>query len=119
MKSSITLAILSIMATLSAPVSASATTVRDLLGYCEGGDSGAKGVCVGMVMGVSSVMVANCGSHRNGNGNLSSSAADPKGTSYEAMIQAFQNWARDNPQEWDKPAFFGVVVTLRGLFPCV
>ena len=33
-------------------------------------------------------------------------------------VQAFINWANENPVAWQKPAFLGVVIALRETFPC-
>ena len=33
-------------------------------------------------------------------------------------VQAFTNWASDNPVAWQKPAFSGVKIALSETFPC-
>jgi hypothetical protein len=37
---------------------------------------------------------------------------------FGAMVQAFLNWAEQNPRQWEKPALFGVAVALSLTWPC-
>jgi len=41
------------------------------------------------------------------------------GSTYGAEQQAFENWARAHPEEWTESSSVGVVVALRGTWPCV
>ena len=37
----------------------------------------------------------------------------------EAAAQAFVNWARRNPEQWELPFHFGVVQALSETWPCL
>ena len=39
-------------------------------------------------------------------------------TSPTALVQAFVNYARDNPQEWQDPSYFGIGRAAAEYFPC-
>ena len=39
-------------------------------------------------------------------------------TSPNALVQAFVNYARDNPQEWQDPSYFGIGRAAAEYFPC-
>ena len=38
--------------------------------------------------------------------------------SYGAMVQAFVNWAEQNPRDWETNRIVGVMTALRANWPC-
>ena len=105
------------------PASASSFTVRDMLPWCEGYlVDGPKDVmaayCLGAVTGIHAVMQINCEISRN----LPAPrpplpAADGAGIA-EARLQAFVNWARNNPTEWETDFRVGVMKATSETWPC-
>ncbi|MFZ3360615.1 MAG: Rap1a/Tai family immunity protein, partial [Xanthobacteraceae bacterium] len=37
---------------------------------------------------------------------------------YGAAVQAFKNWAEQNPREWQKPKLIGVMIALKTNWDC-
>lgn len=90
--------------------------VGDLLRFCkEEKGSPHKLVCLGYISGVGDAMqviavealsdqtrdFAICGIAR-----------------YNAMVQAFVNWAEKHPERWEEPRRLGVMAALKELWPC-
>ncbi len=102
-------------------------TVSDLLHGCEGllairGQDGATleeasdwGRCLGFVRGVTAVLVYACWSRSEGYMPMMASGSPP---STEASIQAFVNWARENPDLWAENAEDGVIPSIMTVWPC-
>ncbi len=119
MKAWITLALLASTA-VTVPLRGEAQeqfNVQELLDHCEAEDQPAVMLCLGVIIGVSSVMSANCGIAQ-GEGGLRTLAANVGGVSTGAMLQVFKNWARDNPQSWGIPGSFGAMLAINSAFPC-
>ena len=90
--------------------------VGDLLRFCkEEKGSPHKLICLGYISGIGDTMqvvgvealsdktrdFAMCGIAR-----------------YNAMVQAFVNWAEKHPKRWEEPRRFGVMAALKELWPC-
>lgn len=101
------------------PAVAEGPTVRDMLPYCEGGLSGQQswmvGFCVGTVSGVSAILTVNCVTDAP---SMPPHLKMEPGPTNEAKLQAFVNWARANPDNWDYDFATGVVAALSGVWPC-
>ena len=81
-----------------------ATRAEDLL----------AGMCIGVAWGVNTALQGNCWSKSQGaNPSL---AASP--ISVGATIQAFRNWAEQNPSSWDDDFAIVLVVLTAREFPC-
>jgi hypothetical protein len=71
------------------------------------------GRCMGAIEAMYITMHLNC---ENGVGFPSSNALNV--TSPNALAQAFVNYARDNPQEWQDLGYFGIGRAAEEYFPC-
>lgn len=92
-------------------------TVQNFVLACDriGVDSG---YCTGYVAGIAAMMTGNCSAMRAGYGGAPGFAAAVESHTYGAMVQAFRNWARDNPQDWGLPAVNGIIKAMVATFPC-
>jgi hypothetical protein len=96
-----------------------ATDVQSLYDLCKSEDDTAKyPFCVAYIAGVGDMMQA-LGVHpaldRNSEFAPFAICAKP---SYAAMVEAFLNWAKANPQEWGTNRIFGVMLALDQNWPC-
>ncbi len=98
--------------------------VQALLQRCEVVNAGdavglvSEAYCVGIVEGVKAVMSAHCDLLRSGLAGNAEFAADTGNVSTGAAIQAFENWATANPQNWSLPQSEGVMLAMNEIFPC-
>jgi len=69
------------------------------------------GICAGALRQASFMMKTSC----NSDAGIFRSKIHP---SIGAAWQAFQNWAEDNPQQWNIPFEAGVVDAISQTFPC-
>jgi hypothetical protein len=44
--------------------------------------------------------------------------ANTAGVTYGAAVQAFLNWAKDNPAKWGSVPEIGVITAIQETFPC-
>lgn len=72
------------------------------------------GYCLGMIVSVANELGMNCLLKKD----HTSFRADIYSVSRSALTQAFVNYARDNPQDWQNPPFSGLVAAFRHYFPC-
>ena len=95
------------------------STVQSLLSDCEA-PSGSfdSAYCLGVIQGTRNVMGVLCYEIQQGNAGNSALAADVSYITLGAARQAFTNWAKDNPQQWDIHGNLGVIMALRNTFPC-
>lgn len=100
-------------------------TVQELLDSCEhalGLGEGRTPVrpgwyCVGLVDGVVVGLNLHCQSKSYGNApEQSLLIGDVPSTG--AAMQAFVNWARNNPGQWDMSPNFAMMTALTSAFPC-
>lgn len=116
--SSLALISVTALSLFSATAAHSATTgndtVQQLLNMCTMPPSSWEGeFCVAYVMGVGDALLA------NGMIGLNPEPFRMCGKpSYGAMVQAFVNWAKENPREWTESRFGGVVLALAVTWPC-
>ncbi|WP_417699852.1 Rap1a/Tai family immunity protein [Pseudophaeobacter sp.] len=87
------------------------------LAAAQNWERGSSSLCLGLIIGVSGMAMMNCQTARSGAAPSDILSAEG-GHSYAATTQAFLNWARDNPQNWEWPAANGVAVALSRTFPC-
>ena len=96
--------------------------VQAQLNNCKDDENGLKGICIGLIAGVSSVMLLNVGLLKGAttSDGIALPAMCPTGRppSYGAMIQAFVNWAEVHPEEWDTSADIGIIFALQEKWPC-
>ncbi len=93
-------------------------TVQTLLENCESNEAIENALCAGLISGVGSVLDFNCGYSAEGYNIPDYLMADIDGVTNGALIQAFKNWARDNPQTWKYSEIAGVVFAINSTFPC-
>jgi hypothetical protein len=113
------------------PVDAQVSTVADAMHLCtEAGHRLTRpvtpqeahdiGFCAGVAAGVAWVMMSNCNVYRIAPNTYSAGsglrAAPP--ITLGAALQAFRNWARENPQFWNEPMPEGAVRGLNKGIPC-
>jgi Mn2+/Fe2+ NRAMP family transporter len=72
------------------------------------------GYCMGVIHTKASEMGLNCIFQEESH----PLRARTGGVSTAALIQAFVNYARDNPQEWEGYMFGGVAAAFKKYFPC-
>ena len=96
-------------------------TVGEMLPHCEGalGDGPhhtMNGYCTGTIYGMGVVMTINC-QERRGDGapRFMTMQTFP---SAGAGTQAFVNWARNNPNEWQSRFSWGIANALSETWPC-
>jgi hypothetical protein len=103
-----------------APVAAAAegtprNDVQELYGYCkETGGSQRLTYCLGYIAGIGQLMRQmghNQEMHQYG-------LCSDQGISTGAMVQAFRNWAEQNPRSWNVDAVLGVGAALATAWPC-
>jgi hypothetical protein len=127
--------------TLSTEASAQVLTVGDAVRACQGfgdleGFSGDThdafdlGMCRGVAEGVRWLMRSNCGLYRAkqpviesgqlGFGTPTISFADRADAPHDvgAALQAFRNWAEENPQDWGESFVWGMIQGLSEGMPC-
>ena len=73
------------------------------------------GLCLGTVTAIQHQTTFNC---LFGTFNSSDRRADASEASYTAAVQAFVNYAKDRPQEWNKLGSDVVADALAEYFPC-
>lgn len=94
-------------------------TVQNTLSACDAPIGSSDHMyCLGLVSGTLAMMSATCRFIREGFGGNPIIASDGSEVTVGAALQAFKNWARDNPQEWSKRDNAGIVIALRTTFPC-
>ena len=73
------------------------------------------GQCMGSVMSVAHLVAWQCafGSSNYGNYRANLTNASPL-----AMVQAFINYAKERPQDWDNLAAISIAEALENYFPC-
>ena len=93
-------------------------TVGSMLPHCEDaldpnatGSRIFQGYCMGVVRAVIELAELNCALGQE-------PAAVTGGHSTGAAIQAFVNWARANPSDWELSPVMGVMIAVRSTFPC-
>jgi hypothetical protein len=95
--------------------------IQGLLADCRAEQGSADfAFCLGYVGGFSDLMVVNA--------IMATKAGVPKppvsmcvtnpGPTYGARIQAFVNWARQNPKTWSEQNFVGVAGAMAATWPC-
>ena len=70
------------------------------------------GTCIGAIHAMMVTMHFNC----EGGDGVRSNALTV--TSPYALVQAFVNYARDNPQDWQDPSYYGIATAADEYFPC-
>jgi hypothetical protein len=73
------------------------------------------GYCLGVIQGWHWDLAMNCILERD---NPLRSKAAVHGVSLIALTQAFINYAKDNPQDWNDLAFGGLTLAFKKYFPC-
>ena len=99
-------------------------TVETLLIYCnDREESGNWSNCLGYVSGIGDMM--NVNRQLVGSAGLEAKQAlapmsicGGTNLTYGAWVQAFRNWAKKHPEQWNDPASLGVASALRELWPC-
>lgn len=100
------------------------TTVGELYTAClkvegnkpmYGEDMFYGGYCLGIIQGWRRELEMNCVFERN---NPLVNKADVLDASPIALAQAFINYAKDNPQAWDRPGLGGLTAAFQEYFPC-
>jgi hypothetical protein len=82
-------------------------SVQELYDWCkQPRDSGKFSYCMGFIRGVGQTMLG-----------IGWMCQENKVT-VGAMVQAFLNWAEQNPRHWEQPALVGVQVALSLTWPC-
>jgi len=93
-------------------------TVQDLYEACTSEDGGLRTVCAAYIAGIASLM-GPIGSTRNvGLATRAYGVCSKSTISLGAFVQAFKNWATKHPEMWSHPMVLGVLVSLRGTWPC-
>ena len=72
-------------------------------------------LCMGSVRGVGVMLAYNCSSKEEGYLPLYQADVPP---SLGAAIQAYVNWARENPDMWGEQSQDGIILALMETFPC-
>ena len=119
---SATFIVLACAATPEVVVAQGAETVGTILPACEQAavrdlSSPLASYCLGFVSGIGRMATYNCYSDRtkfHPNPMLSATGQASDG----ARLQAFVNWARAHPENWDLDVASGVVISLQTTFPC-
>ena len=93
-------------------------TVQTLLENCESNEAIENALCAGLISGVGSVLDFNCGYSAEGYNMPETLMADVDRVTNGALIQAFKNWARDNPENWGDTDLHGMVFAISSKFPC-
>ncbi len=93
-------------------------TVEMLLKICENDTGMELIVCDAVIGSVASVLSLNCGYSTKGYSMPEALKADVSGATNGALIQAFKNWASDNPQALSVDERTGVIIALASTFPC-
>ena len=87
-------------------------TVQELRGFCKEGQ-GTYQYCLGMALGLIYVFDINAQT------DARYKACIPKsGTKSEQAVQAFKNWADDNPKEWQADGVWGMAAAILQTWPC-
>jgi hypothetical protein len=87
--------------------------VQELLAWCKKPTGSPEfWYCMGFINGVGQLLLAIGPEHLYG------ICTDNDLPQLPAMVQAFRNWAEQNPRHWDKPALTGVNVALSLTWPC-
>ncbi len=73
------------------------------------------GTCFGMARGVGSMLAYACSSKEEGYLPLYAAGVPH---SNEALVQAFVNWARENPDMWQEDASDGLLLSTMITWPC-
>jgi hypothetical protein len=105
---------------------AQSTTVEQGIKYCEANfieqptlqQVALANFCLGMTDGVARIMTLNCFSVKDGAKPEAYLSADPP-PSTRAAVQAFLNWAKENPQEWGEEFNVGLMQSMYLTFPCM
>jgi hypothetical protein len=74
--------------------------------------------CQSAVVAAHTVMSFNCRSYRAGAANPSAGLSTSAEFSDPAAVQAFTNWARAHPEDWDTPFLIEVVLSFSETYPC-
>lgn len=111
------------------PAAATAQSIGDMLPSCEAALALADRTnrsnvdedsvfCLGIAEGVMTTMWFNCEHLRSGLFSPSPILSASFPPSRYAAVQAFVNWARENPHEWGYSAAAGMANALALGFPC-
>lgn len=96
-----------------------AITVSDMLSHCEESLSGEQhaihGYCMGNIMGIGAMMTINCVQSIDGLPRHLKMSSLP---ATNAGVQAFVNWARNNPAQWGDLFIVGIMRALSETWPC-
>jgi len=87
-------------------------TVGEFLTQCQGKASVGAIHCIGVIRGIASILQANIGS------NSLYKMCITGFTSFGQMRQAFINWAKANPKDWQIEGDVGITVALMQTWPC-
>ena len=120
MKRLITVLILCLAFTAAADDSApeKGSTVQDLYNACKSSMGAAQLICEQYIAGVMDVMSLVGGVDQGKVGSMMGMCVGNEYVSYQAARQAFVNWAEKHPKEWNKGRDFGVMITMREMWPC-
>lgn len=73
------------------------------------------GRCLGFMRGLGVMLAYNCSSKEMGYSPFYQAAVPP---ALGAVIQAYVNWARANPEMWGEQAQDGALLAIMDTFPC-
>ena len=95
----------------------SSQTVQALYQFCKSPDDRSRyGLCLGFITGVGDTMqLIGVGVEQQPDNAPFGICGKP---SYGAMVQAFVNWAEQNPGESESNRIVGVISALRANWPC-
>ena len=83
--------------------------------FMDGEDMFYGGYCMGVITAWRWNLAMNCVFEAD---NPFASKADVRDASLMALAQAFINYAKDNPQDWDKSQIGGLTLAFEKYFPC-
>lgn len=87
-------------------------TVQELRNFCRGSGEGLA-YCLGFIGGTAAVMFMN--GDAGSAGLWTACGEDPP---FDAMRQAFLNWADKHPEHWGIEALAGVGIAIKATWPC-
>ncbi len=67
--------------------------------------------CLGYMAGVHDIMNIK-------RDNLQCGPTELPNVSNNELVEQFLDWARQNPERWDEPAYLGMIATIDTFYPC-
>jgi hypothetical protein len=91
-------------------------SIQDLYTQCKSSDSEIRILCISYIAGVMETMELVGGDGTTTSQQFGICTTDF--VSFGAGVQVFINWAEKHPKAWNDARNFGVIMALRGAWPC-